>query len=64
MEFRIEAFNLFNHTNLALPSGYHSFTGNLTDIGMYSEAPVGTAGQITSINGNPRQLQLSLKLIF
>ena len=64
LEFRIETFNLFNHTNLAIPSGYHTFTGNLTDVGIYSEAPVSTAGQITSTVGNPRQVQLSLKLIF
>ena len=63
LEFQIEAFNVFNHTNLAMPA-YNNFTGNLTDVGIYSEVPLSTAGQITSIVGNPRQVQLSLKLIF
>jgi hypothetical protein len=63
LEFRIEAFNLFNHTNLAMPV-FNNFTGNLTDIGIYSEAPSGTAGQITKIVGNQREIQLSLKVIF
>ena len=64
LEFRVEVFNLFKHTNLAIPSGYHSFTGTLMDVGVYSEAPVSTARQITSSVGNPRQVQLSLKVIF
>jgi hypothetical protein len=64
MQFRLEVFNLFNHTNLALPAGFREFTGTLTDVGMYSEAPLATAGQTTSIVGNPRQIQLSLKVIF
>ena len=79
IEFRAEAFNLFNHTNLALPNG-HQFAGALTDTGIYSEIPtasgtgctsnflctnaVVTPGRITSIVGNPRQMQLSLKIIF
>ncbi len=63
LEFRIETFNLFNHTNYAMPS-YHTFTGTVSDIGIYSENPLATAGQITAITGNPRQIQLSLKLIF
>jgi hypothetical protein len=68
LEFRVEAFNLFNHTNFALPNG-HEFAGNLTDTGIYSEAPTVTAGitqpgRITGTVGNPRQMQLSLKLIF
>ncbi len=62
-EFRIEAFNLFNHTNFSLPNG-HAFAGTLTDVGLYTEAPTAAAGQITSITGQPRQVQLSLKVMF
>ncbi len=65
-EFRVEAFNLFNHTNLALPSA-HNFTGALTNSSIYSEAPISTGttpGQITAIVGQPRQIQLSLKVLF
>jgi hypothetical protein len=64
LEFRVEMFNIFNHTNFAVPTGFRSFTGTLTDVGIYSEAPLSTAGEITSTVGNPRQIQLSLKAFF
>ena len=64
LEFRAETFNLFNHSNFAVPAGYHSFTGALTSIGQYSENPLSTAGLTTTTIGNPRQIQLSLKMLF
>jgi hypothetical protein len=48
-EFRFEAFNALNRTNLGQP-----------DTGLSS----GTFGQITSTNGDPRILQLALKIFF
>ena len=48
MQFRIETFNLLNHTNFGLPD---NFIGSPT------------FGQILSA-GNPRRLQLALKLLF
>ena len=62
VEFRAEFFNIFNHTNLALPN-QTIYTGSLTD-GAYNETPLSTGGQITSTVGTARQIQLSLKLIF
>jgi hypothetical protein len=49
-QFRSEFFNLFNHTN------YGSFSSNL-------QSP-STFGQITSVNGNARIIQLSGKISF
>ena len=48
VQFRVEAFNVLNHTNFGLPD---NFIGSPT------------FGQILSA-GNPRRLQLGLKLLF
>jgi hypothetical protein len=47
-EFRLEAFNLFNHTNFRAPNGNRS---------------AGAFGTITSTY-DPRQLQLGFKLLW
>jgi hypothetical protein len=49
VEFRLEAFNLFNRTNFAVPNGNRSATG---------------FGTITSLATPPRQIQVGLKLNF
>ena len=65
LQFRAEAFNLLNRTNFDLPSNsddgsqifsFSSSRGTFT--------PLSTAGQITNIVGNARELQLALKLVF
>ena len=48
MQFRVEAFNVLNHTNFGLPD---NFIGSPT------------FGQILSA-GNPRRLQLGLKFLW
>jgi hypothetical protein len=63
LEFRAEFFNLLNRTNFSLPSGA-AFTGSTGDIGAYSEAPISSAGRITSTTTTSRQGQLVLKIIF
>jgi hypothetical protein len=63
IEFRAEAFNLLNRANFALPSNSDdgSQLFSFTDPGF---ALVTSAGQITKIIGNARELQFALKLVF
>lgn len=49
LRFEVNAFNLFNRTNLAAPDGYLGFGG---------------FGRISSTESNPRQIQLGVKLLF
>jgi hypothetical protein len=61
LQFRAEFFNIFNHTNLGLPS-----TG-LGGSSLFSNAEgdrIPSAPQITTMTGTPRQIQFALKLIF
>ena len=71
IEFRAEAYNVFNHTNLTLPGSISGTQGTTT-------ATVGTGGNVpvSSITGNatsggqisstlePRILQFALKLVY
>jgi hypothetical protein len=56
VQFRAEFFNLLNHPSFQNPSStiFSSITGGR----------VGTAGQINATNSQPRQIQLSLKILF
>jgi hypothetical protein len=54
LQFRVEAFNLFNRVNFDLPSN--------SDDGSQIDAP--NAGQIRGIVGTAREIQMALKLIF
>jgi hypothetical protein len=57
LQFRAELFNIFNHANFAPPSGTVFSAG-------VSPVANATSNVITSIVGNARQTQFSLKLIF
>jgi hypothetical protein len=57
LQFRAELFNLFNHANFATPNP------TVINAGV-DPTTSATAGQITSIVGNARLTQFSLKLIF
>ena len=61
MEVRLEAFNLTNRANFAVPSGRTVFTGVNAD-GTPAIAP--TWGRITSTVTTSRQIQLGAKFVF
>src|SRR3989449_5879179 len=58
LQFRAEAFNVFNHANFAYPNGI-VFQGSPANYS-YSDS----AGQITNTATPSRQLQFALKLLF
>jgi hypothetical protein len=61
LQLRLEAFNVFNHPNFAVPSGRVAFTG----VDAQSNPIVApTWGRITSTVTTSRQIQLGVKLGF
>src|SRR5881409_3606504 len=58
LQFRAEAFNVFNHTNFGLPNQV-VFSGNTSNYSYSS-----SAGEITQTATTSRQIQFALKLIF
>ena len=58
LEFKAEFFNILNHANFGSPDRI-AFAGLAT-----GEAPLKTAGSITSTSGKSRQIQFALKLLF
>jgi hypothetical protein len=63
LQFRAEFFNIFNHTNLGLPGLGAGAQGGAT---LYKGGgvPNGSASQIVTYVGTPRQIQFALKLVF
>ncbi len=57
LEFRVEAFNVFNRPNFSIPN-------RVVFTGVEGEAPLTTAGQITSTVNDARQMQLGVKIKF
>jgi hypothetical protein len=59
LQFRAEFFNLFNHSNFALPNA-SAFVQTPNGGG----APNPTFGKITATTTSSRQIQFALKLLF
>jgi hypothetical protein len=58
IQFRVDVFNVFNHTNFGLPDRV-VFAGVSP-----SESPLTSAGRIRSTATDSRQIQVGLKLVF
>jgi len=65
LQFRAEAFNLLNRANFDLPSNSDDGSDlfSFSSSGKFS-GPNQSAGTITNVIGNARELQFALKLIF
>jgi hypothetical protein len=71
VQFRVEFFNILNHPNFGPPSA-GIFAGGVTGtqsggtsgLGPFSQAPDGGAGQISTTQGKPRQIQFALRVEF
>ena len=57
-EFRAEFFNILNRVNFGTPNR------TVYSARVDRENPVNTAGLISNTNGNSRQIQLALKIVF
>jgi len=55
VQFRTEVFNILNNSNFSVPA-YSQFQGNGNRIG--------SAGTITGLTTQPRQIQFALKVTF
>jgi hypothetical protein len=64
-QFRAEIFNIFNHANFGIPA-LNAFTavGGLTGSPTGLHGNAANSGQVTSIVGTSRQIQLALKFLF
>ena len=64
LQLRFEAFNVFNIQNWSGPSNVTINSGTVTVGGVSMPAVSKTAGQVTSIQGSPRQLQFGIRFNF
>ena len=65
VQFRAEFFNVLNHPTFKF--GFLApilFVGLPSDAGPFSEMPRATNSQITTTDGDPRQIQFAIKILF
>jgi hypothetical protein len=65
VQFRAEFFNVLNHPTFKF--GFIApvlFSGSPTDTGPFSEVPRSTNSQIRTTDGDPRQIQFAIKILF
>jgi hypothetical protein len=62
LEFRVEAFNFFNHPNRAMPN--LNILAGKAQSGMPSTAAHQNFGVVTATSTNMRQIQFGLKYVF
>jgi Carboxypeptidase regulatory-like domain/TonB dependent receptor len=65
VQFRAEFFNVLNHPTFKF--GFLApilFVGLPSDTGPFSEAPRSTGSQIRTTDGDPRQIQFAIKVLF
>ena len=65
LQFRVEFFNILNHTNFSTPNAITFASAPTLVSGTYSTPGVSsTAGVITATSTSSRQIQLGVKLLF
>jgi hypothetical protein len=64
LQFRAEAFNVFNHMVLGLPGTTGTGAASIAPSFSGGAVSYGTAGTVSTIANTPRELQLALKFIF
>ena len=64
LQFRAEAFNVFNHMVLGLPGTTGTGAASISPSFSNGAVSYGTAGTVSTIANTPRQLQLALKFLF
>jgi len=65
VQFRAEFFNVLNHPTFKF--GFLApilFSGQPSDLGPFSELPRSTGSQIRTTDGDPRQVQFAVKIMF
>ena len=64
LQFRAEAFNVFNHMVLGLPGTSGTSAASIAPSFSNGAVSYGTSAVVSTLANSPRQLQLALRFIF